>query len=111
MQRRILIIDDHDDLASALEEVFVTTGHQVEVVENRHDALEIEDIERFDLIVTDLDYEEPRSDENGTAVHCLPEPDQKLHHEQPGEQIKAFKLCASNFRRDEFNEEELKNFI
>jgi serine/threonine-protein kinase RsbW len=25
--------------------------------------------------------------------------------------IKAFKICAANFRRDEFNEDELKNFV
>ena len=57
MQRRILIIDDHDDLASALESVFVQVGHEVKVVENRHDALEVDNIDAFDLVVTDLDGE------------------------------------------------------
>jgi len=38
MQRRILIIDDHDDLASAAEEIFVELGHTVDVVNNREDA-------------------------------------------------------------------------
>ena len=31
MQREILIIDDHDDMATALEEVFVATGHYTPV--------------------------------------------------------------------------------
>ena len=38
MQRRILIIDDHDDLATATEEVFTHLGHIVDIVDNREDA-------------------------------------------------------------------------
>ena len=55
MQRRILIIDDHDDLASSLNEVFTHTGHEVRVLERRADALAIEHLEDFDLVITDLD--------------------------------------------------------
>ena len=47
MQREILIIDDHDDMATALEEVFVATGHTVKVVETREDALAINNIEGY----------------------------------------------------------------
>ena len=28
-----------------------------------------------------------------------------------GEHIKAFKLCAANFRRDEFDEDQLKDMV
>lgn len=108
MQRQILIIDDHDDLATSLEEVFTATGHAVKVVENRKDALAIDNIESFDLVVTDLDVV-PRdgSSDNGGPAVCLPE------HiiANVGEHVKAFKLCAANFRRDEFNEDELKNLV
>ena len=35
MHRQILIIDDHNDLAEALDEVFTHLGHQVKIVETR----------------------------------------------------------------------------
>lgn len=107
MQRRILIIDDHDDLASALSEVFTGTGQQVEIAENRTEALKNKDIEKFDLVVTDLDGDKCAVDSsnNGNQPICLPT------ISATDENIKAFKLCAANFRRDEFNEDELKNFV
>jgi serine/threonine-protein kinase RsbW len=105
MQRKILIIDDHDDLASALADVFTQTGHSVEICENRKQAVNIANIEDFDLVVTDLDGEnlvcEPT--QNGNSPRCLPTVSDK--------NIKAFKICAANFRRDEFNEDEIKNFV
>lgn len=108
MQRKILIIDDHDDMATSLEEVFVATGHAVKVVETRKEALAIDNIEGYDLVVTDLDVT-PRdaSTDNGHQAVCLPE------HIIAGvdEHVKAFKICAANFRRDEFNEDELKNLV
>ena len=57
MHRRILIIDDHNDLAEALEEVFTHQGHEVQTVEDRTAALEIENIYDYDLVITDLDVE------------------------------------------------------
>lgn len=104
MQRRILIIDDHDDLATTLDEVFTHVGHQVRVIESRHEAVEIGDLTEFDLVITDLDVGK-RERANGDGTQCLPE----VEPDEPGEHIKAFKFCASNFRRDEFDEEELKN--
>lgn len=109
MQRRILIIDDHNDLARSLEEVFTHTGHAVEVVEDRESALAIPQLEDFDLVITDLDVEnfgvDPAPGGNGAA--CLP----KVVSKHEGEHIKAFKICATRFSRDAFDEEELKNLV
>jgi serine/threonine-protein kinase RsbW len=109
MNRRILIIDDHNDLAAALNEVFSHVGHEVAVVEDREQALAVENIEDFDLVITDLDVEnfadEPST--NGNGAICLP----AYITSHDGEHIKAFKICATNFRRDEFDEEELKNLV
>jgi serine/threonine-protein kinase RsbW len=107
MQRRILIIDDHDDLATALSTVFTETSHFVEIAENRVDALNIENIKSFDLVVTDLDGEKCAATltDNQNQPDCLPA------ISATDENIKAFKICAANFRRDEFNEDELKNFV
>lgn len=109
MQRKILIIDDHDDLASAIDETFTELGHEVSVVENRSEALQVNDIEGYDLVITDLDVgrREPAAKNNGSQPECLPEP-----VDAPGaERVKAFKICATNFRRDQFDEDELREMI
>lgn len=111
MQRQILIIDDHDDLASALKDVFEKIGHQVECLETRADAIGLDNIEKFDLVITDLDAEncvcEPN--QNGNSAPCLPYISSSSLNLD--EQIKAFKICAANFKRDKFDEDELKNFV
>lgn len=110
MQRRILIIDDHDDLASALEEVFSHLGHEVSILESRAEAIAARDLETYDLVITDLDVDgsvSPASMNGGTPPVCLPQVTEPL----PNEHVKAFKLCAANYRRDDFDEEELKNFV
>ena len=108
MQRQILIIDDHDDLASALDEVLTHSGHNVRVVTNRDEALALDDLIGFDLLITDLDLlpGDPVST-NGAAALC-PE---ALPATATGEHIKAFKLGAANFRRDGFDEDELKGLV
>lgn len=108
MKRNILIIDDHDDMATSLEEVFVAKGHTVQVVETRNEALAIDKIEDYDLVVTDLDV--VSGDERSAEVRapvCLPE----NIIAGVSEHVKAFKICASNFVRDEFDESELKELI
>lgn len=109
MQRRILIIDDHNDLAEALEEVFTHIGHEVKIVETRREALRIDDISSYDLVITDLDVENISAEpnRNGNNASCLPS--ELVVY--PGERIKAFKICAANFRRDEFDEEEMKALV
>ena len=100
MQRRILIIDDHDDLATALEEVFTGLGHSVALLESRADALEVTNFEQFDLVITDLDVQSSRSPSlNGSDSPA------DLEH------VKAFKVSAANFTRSEFDETELKEIV
>ncbi len=111
MQRKILIIDDYDDLATSLRDVFDSAGHSVEIVDSRSEALKVEDLNDFDLVITDLDVDHSGSDvqaySNGHNGECLPD----FPECGKGEHVKAFKFCASNFRREEFDEDELKNFI
>ena len=114
MQRKILIIDDFDDLASSLRDVFNAAGHEVQIVESRVDALAVDDINDFDLVITDLAHEPVpeviayQANGNGSkGAGCIPEPPEA----EKGEQVKAFKFCASHFRREEFDEDELKSFI
>ena len=98
MQRRILIIDDHDDLATALEEVLSAMGHSVALLKSRADALEVTNFEQFDLVITDLDIHSHRSPNlNGDS--------------DSDEHVKAFKVSAANFTRSEFEESELKEVV
>jgi serine/threonine-protein kinase RsbW len=105
MHRKILIIDDHDDLATALDEVFSHLGHSVTIVENREEALSLDQIEAYDLVITDLDGN--ARDLKFEGKQCLP----CVGIEDGSEHIKAFKLCAANFRRDEFDEHQLKDMV
>ncbi|MDQ3800662.1 MAG: ATP-binding protein [Acidobacteriota bacterium] len=121
MRRKILIIDDHDDLASALREKYSGLGHEVTIIESRREALAAPEIEDFDLVITDLDdirraLASPPNQNNGGCAECL----SPSHVEAVTaaaaaasnvENIKAFKICATNFRRDEFDEDELKRLV
>lgn len=55
MKRRILIIDDHDDLRPALEAEFSGLGHEVVSNDSRTGALREIQSEPFDMVITDLD--------------------------------------------------------
>ena len=102
MKRRILIIDDHDDLATALEEVFTALGHSVALLTSRADALEAPNFDQFDLVITDLDVQSSRSPHlNGDSVISP----------AGGEHVKAFKVSGANFTRSEFEEAELKEIV
>jgi len=117
MQREILIIDDHDDLASELSKVFARTGHNVKVLESRAEAVEMGDLGDFDLVVTDLDVHPGEPEERIEDDQCLPDPiDAGVKEEVKAfvkKEVKAFKICASSFRRadQDFDEEELKNIV
>ena len=106
MQRRILIIDDHDDLASSLEEVFSHVGHFVTVTDSRAHAIELGNVESYDMVISDLDVAgAATADEN--APVCLP----NAPAGSAGRHVKAFKICAANYRREDFDEEELKHLV
>jgi DNA-binding NtrC family response regulator len=100
MQRRILIIDDHDDLSTALEEVFTAVGHSVVLSGSRADGVVATDAEEFDVTITDLDVQSDRQ----TNLNGSTPPADQQH-------IKAFKVSAAHFRRDEFDEAELKDIV
>lgn len=109
MQRRILIIDDHDDLATALEEVFLHVGHEVMVLADRSEVPAIDDLDSFDLVITDLDLDDlaDAPDLNGSGTTRSP----SISPTHTARHVKAFRISAAHFRRDEFEEEELKNLV
>jgi serine/threonine-protein kinase RsbW len=110
MQRRILIVDDHDDLSTALKEVFSKSGYYVKTTESRDEAVELDETDAFDLVISDLDGDKvfPAKEVEQNSDSCLPvgEPE-----EYDRSHVKAFKVCATNYRREDFNEDELKNLF
>jgi serine/threonine-protein kinase RsbW len=109
MQRRILIVDDHDDLKTALTEVFTKLGFFVKTTESRDEAVELDGTSDYDLVITDLDGEKAFPKENaGPQDTCLPNNET---NEFDRSFVKAFKICATNFKRENFDEDELKNLF
>lgn len=106
MKKNILIVDDHDDLASLLTRKFTKLGHTVKILENRDEAVELIETERFDLVISDLDGEQLSVQRGKTDAECLPD-----EIEAQRSQIKAFKICVTNFDKENFSEDELKFFV
>jgi serine/threonine-protein kinase RsbW len=108
MQKKILIVDDHDDLRTALTEEFGKDGHFIKVTESRDEAVEFIENENFDLIITDLDGEHLISQkaESNNRATCLPDATADSRSN-----VKAFKLCVSNYGKEDFTEDELKKFV
>ena len=106
MQKKILIVDDHDDLRTALTREFTADGYLIKSVVSRDEAVELIEKKAFDLVITDLDGEHlvAETDDN---VTCLPDavPDSSRSS------VKAFKICVSNYKNNEFTEDELKNLV
>jgi serine/threonine-protein kinase RsbW len=104
--RKILIIDDHDDLGTALRVTFNALAHQVTVFDNRSEAVEVSDLGEFDLVITDLDNVDHciGMNLNGNTPAVLPS---NVSLASEDEVIKAFKISAANYSRENFDETEL----
>src|SRR5687767_5972219 len=110
VKRRILIVDNNDELRVLLEQALGRLGHEVIVTGERDKALRREDLDSFDLIISDLSEAEV----NG-------EPISELHRKHLitnlGEQlsspglIKAFKMGAANYLRMPYNRDELREIV
>jgi serine/threonine-protein kinase RsbW len=113
-KRSILIVDDNDELRAVLEQALRELGHEVVAIGDRADALAREDLEDFDLIISDL------TDDEDSGVQLLSEIKRKRlmvpvvvssdQAQQPGV-VKAFKMGAVNYLRSPYDKEELCNIV
>jgi len=90
-KRRILIVDNNDELRVLLEQALENLGHDVVAAAERDKALNRDDLDSFDLIISDLEEAEV----NG----------------QPFSDIKAFKMGAANYLRSPYNRNELCEIV
>jgi len=109
-KRRILIVDNNDELRALLENNLGKLGHEVVVTGEREKALARNDLDEFDLVISDLSEAEV----NGRPIGDL----QRKHLVTPLPSnrtepaiIKAFKFGAANFLRLPYNAEELRQIV
>jgi serine/threonine-protein kinase RsbW len=113
-RRRILIVDNNDELRAMLEQVLQELGHEVVATGDRAIALGREDLDEFDLIISDL------TEDEHSGMQLLSEIKRKRlmvpvvvssdEAQQPGV-VKAFKMGAANFLRLPYNKEELRDIV
>jgi serine/threonine-protein kinase RsbW len=113
-RRRILIVDNNDELRAMLEQVLKELGHEVVATGDREQALAREDLDEFDLIISDL------TEDEHSGVQLLSELKRKRlmvpvvvssdEGQQPGI-VKAFKMGAANFLRLPYNKDELRDIV
>jgi serine/threonine-protein kinase RsbW len=109
-KRRILIVDNNDELRAILEEVLGTLGHEVVVTGERDTALARKDLGEFDLIISDLaedlEAEEPANEYQRKWLLTQI----SANGDQSGI-VKAFKLGTVNYLRLPYDREELRTIV
>jgi anti-sigma regulatory factor (Ser/Thr protein kinase)/CheY-like chemotaxis protein len=113
--RRILIVDPHAELRTSLEEVLSDLGHEVVAVADREEAFAREDINSFDLIISDL-----KDDGSDGGMQILSEVQRKqllvpvvVSSEEAGQSgiVKAFRMGAANYLRRPYDKDELRHVV
>lgn len=108
-KRRILVVDNNDELRALLEQVLGKLGHEVIVAAEREKALARDDLDQFDLVISDL----TEADVNGQPIgdvqrKCLVTTNIQSHNPDI---IKAFKLGAANYLRTPYDPDELREIV
>jgi serine/threonine-protein kinase RsbW len=110
-KRRILVVDNNERLRTTLAEVLGSLGHDVVATGDREEALGREDLDRFDVIISDLTEEA----ESGRTLSELQRKRLLTPIARNGgpqsEIIKAFKMGAANFFGSDAGHSELRQII
>jgi serine/threonine-protein kinase RsbW len=113
-KRRILIVDNNDELRAMLDQVLRELGHEVVATGDRELALEREDLDEFDLIISDLTEDEHAGMQLLSEIKrkrlMVPVVVSSDEAQQPGV-VKAFKMGAANFLRLPYNKDELRDIV
>lgn len=113
-RRRILIVESDGKLRQSLERALEDLGHDVVATSNRREALARDDLEDFDLIISDL------TEDAEAGAQILSELERKglpvpvvvsASEEQPPSIIEAFRLGATNYLRRPYDREELRQIV
>jgi serine/threonine-protein kinase RsbW len=106
-KRRILIVDNNDELRVSLAVVLDTLGHEVVAIGDRSEALARADLDAFDLIISDLTEDASPVSELQRKHLLMSLPSGPLE----ADVIKAFKMGTANYMRAPYNKDELREII
>jgi len=110
-KRRILVVDNNERLRATLAEVLGGLGHDVVATGDREEALAREDLDAFDVIISDLTEDA----ESGQAISALQRKrlltPVSAQNGGPPQIIKAFKMGAVNFFSADHSHSELRQII
>jgi serine/threonine-protein kinase RsbW len=127
-KRRILIVDNNDELRAILEDALGGLGCEAIVTGDRDEALSRDDLDQFDVIISDLTEEDTQSTSQTTGQSAGPSTD-KSNGDPVNEQhrrclltpvtanaaepviVKAFKMVAANYLRLPYNKDELREIV
>lgn len=122
-RRRILIVDNNDELRAILEDVLGSLGHEAVVTGDREEALNRDDLDQFDLIISDLTEDAPRNEPAGDPPIGQPvgRPIGELHRRHLLTPVgfssskpiivKAFKMGAANYVRGPYDKDQLRQIV
>jgi serine/threonine-protein kinase RsbW len=117
-KRRILIVDNNDDLRALLEDALGSLGHEAVVTGDRDEALNRNDLDQFDLIISDLTEEEQTADQSsGLSAQPASQPHRRhlltpiFSNATEPVIVKAFKMVAANYLRSPYNKDELREIV
>jgi len=115
-KRRILIVDNNDELRAILENALGSLGHEAIVTGDREEALSRNDLDQFDLIISDLTEDAPP---DRLEVNDPLKDDRHRRHlltrvvpnDAEPTIVKAFKMVAANYLRFPYNQDELRAIV
>ncbi len=111
-KRRILVVDNNAGLRAMLAQVLGDLGHEVVTAGDRDKALAREDLDGFDLIISDLTED---SDSETQPISAIQRKRLFTPVAANGERragiVKAFKMGAANFLRLPYNRDELRAIV
>jgi len=126
-KRRILIVDNNDELRAILENALGSLGYEAVVTGDRDEALSRNDLDQFDVIISDLTEEDTQSysQSTGQSAPSTDKSNGKLVNEQNRRClltavtanaaepviVKAFKMVAANYLRLPYNKDELREIV
>jgi serine/threonine-protein kinase RsbW len=113
-RRRILIVEGNAELRAVLADALAALGHEVVTAADRAGAVERDDLEDFDLIISDL------AEYSDSGVQIVSELKRKRlfvpvvvssEEAQHAGIVKAFKLGATNYLRKPYDHDELSQIV
>lgn len=118
-KRRILIVDNNDELRAILESALGSLGHEAVVTGDRDEALSRNDLDQFDVIISDLTEESGPNNLSENPPNGKPDNEQHRRRlltsvsSNSSEPIivKAFKMVAAHYLRQPYNKDELREIV